>query len=157
MHSMGVATKVNFHHYRHVCWRIPNGPYGAAYQAVVMHDNCPGCLVCGRSTEWFLEFALLARQLIGLNLRDCLHWAPLGDNPQPLIVPSSNLHRLNRAVLGRLRAVYNDLPEAQRPPLAKSWAGDALLTQGQRFEDRLKIVERMIELWEEGQYIGWPS
>ena len=154
---MGTATKVSFHHYRQVCWRIPNGPYGTSYQAVVLRDDCPGCLVCARSSEWFLEFALLARHLIGLNLRDCLHWAPLGDNPQPLIVPSSNLHRLNRGVLARLRAAYSALPEGQRPHLGKSWAGDALLTQSQRFEDRMKIIERMVALWEQGQYIGWPS
>jgi len=154
---MGVSTKVTFHHYRRVSWRIPPGPYGMAYQAVVVHDGCPGCLVCGRSTEWFLEFALLARQLIGLNLRDCIHWAPLGDNPHPLIVPSSNLDRLNRDVLRRLRAAYYALPEAQRPPLGKAWPGDAVLSQSQRFDDRLKILERMIELWEAGQYIGWPS
>ncbi len=154
---MRTATKVTFHHYRHVSWRIPEGPYGAAYQAVVVHDDCPGCPVCGRSSEWFLEFALVARELIGLNLRDCLHWAPLGDNPQALIVPSSNLDRLNRKVLMRLRAAYYALPEAERPPLGKSCPGDALLTQNQRFEDRMKIVERMVELWEEGQYIGWPS
>ena len=49
------------------------------------------------------------------------------------------------------------LPEDRRPTLGKRCPGDALLTQGQRFEDRLKILERMIELWEQGQYIGWPS
>ncbi len=154
---MRLATKVTFHHYQQVSWRIPQGPFGTAYQAVVVHDDCPGCLVCARSTEWFLEFALLVRQLIGLNLRDCIHWAPLTDNPQPLIVPSSNLDRLNREVLRRLRAAYYALPEAERPPLGKAWPGDALLSQAQRFDDRLKILERMIELWEAGQYIGWPS
>jgi hypothetical protein len=154
---MGLATKVSFHHYRQVSWRIPKGPYGAAYQAVVVHDECPGCVVCRRSTEWFLEFALLARQLVGLNLRDCVHWAPLTDNPHPLIVPASNLERLNRDVLRRLRNAYYALPEDRRPALGKTWHGDAALAQSQRFEDRLKILERMIELWEQGQYIGWPS
>ncbi len=154
---MGIATKVSFHHYKNVAWRIPKGPYGTAYQAVVVHDDCPGCLVCGRSTEWFLEFALIARQLTGLNLRDCLHWAPLSDNPHPLIVPTSNLDRMNRAALQQLRSAYYAFPEDRRPTLGKSWPGDALLTQSQRFEDRLTLLERMIELWEQGQYIGWPS
>jgi hypothetical protein len=29
-------------------------------------------------------------------------------------------------------------------------------TQAQRFETSIAILARMIELWEDGQYIGWP-
>ena len=154
---MALATKTTFRHYKQVCWRIPEGPFARAYQAVVVHDGCRGCLVCSRSTEWFLEFALVARRLMGLNLRDFLHWSPLTDNPQALIPPASNLDRLNRDILQRLRAAYYALPEDQRPPLSKTWPGDAILRQNERFEDRLKILERMVELWRQGQFIGWPS
>jgi hypothetical protein len=31
------------------------------------------------------------------------------------------------------------------------------MSQATRFEKSLLILARMIELWEEGQYIGWPS
>jgi len=30
------------------------------------------------------------------------------------------------------------------------------LGQAQRFETSVAILGRMIELWEDGQYIGWP-
>jgi len=31
------------------------------------------------------------------------------------------------------------------------------VSQAQRFEISLAILGRMIDLWEDGQYIGWPS
>jgi hypothetical protein len=104
-----------------------------------------------------MEFARLTYRLSGINLRDCLHWGHLFDNPKPLIVPASNLRRCNLPALARLRDIYLGLSEASRPILEQTWPGDELLSQCERFEDRLTIVCRMVELWEEGQYIGWPS
>ena len=57
----------------------------------------------------------------------------------------------------RLRESYISLGEHSRPPLQKLWPRDEILSQSERFEDRLTIVSRMVELWEDGQYIGWPS
>lgn len=148
---------LRFHHYKHVFWTINGGPWGSGYHAVVVHDACQGCAVCQRSSAWFMEFARLARDLIGINLRDCLHWGHLADNPQPLIVPPSNLGQCNRETLTRLRDAYYRRPEADRPHLEPNGPHDDNLSQGQRFEDRLEILQRMIELWEDGQYIGWPS
>src|SRR5574337_619345 len=82
------SPKLRFHHYRGVQWILTGGPMAAAYVPVVVHDECRGCLVCTRTTEWFMEFARLARCLTGINLRDCLHWGHLFDNPKPLIVPT---------------------------------------------------------------------
>jgi hypothetical protein len=31
------------------------------------------------------------------------------------------------------------------------------MSQAMRFEESVAILARMIELWEDGQYIGWPS
>ncbi len=151
------SPKLRFHHYRGVHWILSGGPMAEAYSPVVVHDDCPGCLVCGRTTEWFMEFARLAYHLAGINLRDCLHWGHLFDNPKPLIVPTSNLLRCNQESLMRLRESYFSLGEPSRPPLQKLWPRDQILSQNERFEDRLTIVGRMVELWEDGQYIGWPS
>ena len=151
------SPKLRFHHYRGVQWILSGGPMAEAYSPVVVHDDCPGCLVCGRTTEWFMEFARLAYRLAGINLRDCLHWGHLFDNPKPLIVPTSNLRRCNQESLMRLRESYFSLGEHSRPPLQKLWSRDQILSQSERFEDRLTIVGRMVELWEDGQYIGWPS
>lgn len=128
-----------------------------AYIPVVVDDDCQGCVVCGRTTEWFMEFARLAFRLSRLNLRDCLHWGHLFDNPKPLIVPTSNLLRCNLGTLVKLREKYFSDLEASRPSLEKVWPRDQVLSQSERFEDRLTIVSRMVELWEDGQYIGWPS
>jgi hypothetical protein len=57
----------------------------------------------------------------------------------------------------RLREAYHALAEADRPVLAEISSHDRHLSQGDRFEDRLAILARMVELWEDGQYIGWPS
>jgi len=151
------SPKLRFHHYRGVHWILSGGPMAEAYSPVVVHDDCLGCLVCGRTTEWFMEFARLAYRLAGINLRDCLHWGHLFDNPKPLIVPTSNLLRCNQESLMRLRESYISLGEHSRPPLQKLWPRDEILSQSERFEDRLTIVSRMVELWEDGQYIGWPS
>lgn len=128
-----------------------------AYVPVVVHDDCQGCLVCARTTEWFMEFARLVCRLTGINLRDCLHWGHLFDNPKPLIVPTSNLLRCNKTALARLRESYFSLSELSRPHLQDHSPSDHALSQSERFEDRLTIVSRMVELWEDGQYIGWPS
>ncbi len=128
-----------------------------AYDPVVVHDDCHGCLVCTRTTEWFMEFARLVYRLTGINLRDCLHWGHLFDNPKPLIVPTSNLLRCNKKTLAGLRESYFSLSEASRPPIRDLWPSEHALSQSERFEDRLIIVSRMVELWEDGQYIGWPS
>ncbi|MDE2060458.1 MAG: hypothetical protein KGL31_06010 [candidate division NC10 bacterium] len=151
------SPKLRFHHYRGVQWILAGGPMAEAYVPVVVHDDCRGCLVCGRTTEWFMEFARLACRLTGINLRDCLHWGHLFDNPKPLIVPTSNLLRCNKNALARLRESYFSLSECSRPALWKLWPSDQVLSQSERFEDRLTIVSRMVELWEDGQYIGWPS
>lgn len=151
------SPKMRFHHYRSVQWILTGGPMAEAYAPVVVHDDCQGCLVCARTTEWFMEFARLACGLIGINLRDCLHWGHLFDNPKPLIVPASNLLRCNRNALATLRANYFRLSECARPLLRDHWSADRDLSQGERFEDRMAIVNRMVELWEDGQYIGWPS
>ena len=149
--------KVRFHHYHEVHWMLSGGPMAEAYIPVVVHDDCRGCLVCGRTTEWFMEFARLAYRLAGMNLRDCLHWGHLFDNPKPLIVPASNLRRCNQATLARLRERYCGLGQVSRPALKNLWPEDRVLSESERFEDRLTIVARMVELWEDGQYIGWPS
>lgn len=151
------SLKLRFHHYRGVQWVLTGGPMAEAYTPVVVHDDCQGCLVCARTTEWFMEFARLACRLAGINLRDCLHWGHLFDNPKPLIVPTSNLLRCNTNTLARLREHYFSLSEVSRPPLQDLQPSDQALSQSERFEDRLTIVSRMIELWEDGQYIGWPS
>jgi hypothetical protein len=31
------------------------------------------------------------------------------------------------------------------------------MPQARRFEESVAILARMIELWEDGEYIGWPS
>jgi len=127
------------------------------YSPVVVHDDCRGCPVCGRTSEWFMEFARLAHRLTGMNLRDCLHWGHLFDNPKPLIVATSNLLRCNLETVAKLRESYFSLNEISRPSLRRVWPSDRVLSQSERFEDRLTIVGRMVELWEDGQYIGWPS
>lgn len=157
MRGSSLRLQMRFHHYRAVGWVLADGPLSHGYTAVVTQDGCPGCLVCQRTTEWFMEFARLARLLIGINIRDCLHWGHLQDNPQPLIVPASNLEACNRATLARLREAYYALEEPERPLLAEVWSRDRNLSQRDRFEDRLAILARMVELWEDGQYIGWPS
>ncbi|WP_133174631.1 hypothetical protein [Candidatus Methylomirabilis limnetica] len=151
------SPKLRFHHYRGVQWIPAGGPMAEAYAPVVVHDDCQGCLVCTRTTEWFMEFARLACRLTGINLRDCLHWGHLFDNPKPLIVPTSNLLGCNKKTLAGLRESYFSLSEVSRPPLWDLWPSDQALSQSERFEDRLTIVSRMVELWEDGQYIGWPS
>lgn len=151
------SPKLRFHHYRAVQWILTGGPMAAAYVPVVEHDDCRGCLVCTRTTDWFMEFARLAHRLTGINLRDCLHWGHLFDNPKPLIVPASNLLRCNQSTVAELRDSYLSLSEHARPPLRDHWSSDQTLSQRERFEDRLIIVGRMVELWEDGQYIGWPS
>ena len=151
------SPNLRFHHYRGVQWILAGGPMAEAYVSVVVHDDCQGCLVCTRTTDWFMEFARLACRLTGINLRDCLHWGHLFDNPKPLIVPTSNLLRCNKKTLARLRESYFNLSEVSRPPLWDLWSWDQALSQSERFEDRLTIVSRMVELWEDGQYIGWPS
>jgi hypothetical protein len=128
-----------------------------AYVPVVVHDDCQGCLVCARTTEWFMEFARLVCRLTGINLRDCLHWGHLFDNPKPLIVPTSNLLRCNKTALETLSERYFSLSEPARPSIGDVCQSDYALSQRERFEDRLTIVSRMVELWEDGQYIGWPS
>jgi hypothetical protein len=155
--SETALPKLRFHHYRGVQWILTSGPMAEAYVPVVVHDDCQGCLVCARTTEWFMEFARLACRLTGINLRDCLHWGHLFDNPKPLIVPTSNLLRCNKAALARLRASYFGLSERSRSHLRDHWPWDHALSQSERFEDRLTIVSRMVELWEDGQYIGWPT
>ncbi len=155
--AASVSPKLRFHHYKGVHWILSGGPMAEAYFPVVVHDDCPGCLVCGRTSEWFMEFARLAYRLAGINLRDCLHWGHLFDNPTPLIVPTSNLLRCNQESLTRLRETYVSLSERSRPSLQKLWPRDRTLSESERFEDRLSIVSRMVELWEDGQYIGWPS
>ena len=151
------SPKLRFHHYKGVHWILSGGPMAEAYIPVVVHDYCQGCLVCGRTTEWFMEFAKLAYRLTRINLRDCLHWGHLFDNPKPLIVPTSNLVRCNQESLARLRETYFGLSETSRPFIQNLWPPDRALSQSERFEDRLTIVRRMVELWEDGQYIGWPS
>ncbi|MEK7338414.1 MAG: hypothetical protein AABZ75_03475 [candidate division NC10 bacterium] len=157
MRGSSLRLQMRFHHYRAVGWVLADGPLSHAYTAVVTRDDCPGCVVCQRTTDWFMDFARLARALIGINLRDCLHWGHLRDNPQPLIVSASNLQACNRATLVRLRGAYYALAGSDRPVLTEIWSRDRHLSQGDRFEDRLAILARMVELWEDGQYIGWPS
>jgi len=144
-------------HYKHVYWMTDDGPMATAYRAVVLHDGCSGCLVCGGTTDWFMAFARMARDLVGINLRDCLHWGPLHDSPRPLIAPASNLEVCNRGTLDKLRRAYYVLPEERRPRLETSSNGFRRLTQAERFEASVAIMVRMIDLWEDGQYIGWPS
>lgn len=143
-------------HYKHVYWMTGDGPMVTAYRAVVVHDGCEGCLVCEGTTDWFMELARVARRLLGINLRDCVHWGPLHDSPRPLIAPASNLDVCNHATLDRLRTAYYRLSEPARPRLEAVPAPLRRLTQAQRFETSLGVLARMIELWEDGQYIGWP-
>jgi hypothetical protein len=136
---------------------LDDGPWATAYRAVVVHDGCHGCPVCAGTTDWFMEFARMARDLLGINLRDCLHWGPLHDNPRPLIAPACNLHVCNRTTLERLRRAYYRLPEPARPRLETVPPALRRMSQTQRFEESVAILARMIALWEDGQYIGWPS
>ena len=76
---------------------------------------------------------------------------------RPLIAPASNLGICNQGTLERLRAAYYRLPERERPRIEAAPASLQSLTQAQRFEGSIAILGRMIELWEDGQYIGWPS
>ena len=103
-----------------------------------------------------MEFARVARKLLGINLRDCVHWGPLHDSPRPLIAPASNLDVCNQGTLERLRQAYYRLPESTRPRLEAVPDSFRRLGQAQRFETSVAILGRMIELWEDGQYIGWP-
>ena len=128
-----------------------------AYRAVVVHDGCEGCLVCDDgTTDWFMEFARAAKKLLNINLRDCVHWGPLHDSPRPLIAPASNLDVCNDVTLERLRRAYYELPEPARPRLEAVPGSSRGLTQTQRFEASVAILARMIELWHDGQYVGWP-
>ena len=105
-------------HYKHVYWTTGDGPMVTAYRAVVVHDGCDGCLVCDDgTTDWFMEFARVAKKLLDINLRDCVHWGPLHDSPRPLIAPASNLGVCNDITLERLRRAYYGLPEPARPRL----------------------------------------
>lgn len=152
------ANNARFRHCRSIRWVLPGGPLrGEAYLPVMVDDGCAGCLVCERTIGWFMEFARIARDLTGTNLRDCLHWGSLYDNPQPLILPVSNLQTVNHRTIVQLREAYYAVPEEDRPFLEEVWPHDKGLSQSGRFEDRLAIVERIVELWENGQYVGWPS
>ncbi len=144
-------------HYKHVYWQLNGGPLVTAYRAVVLHSGCNGCAVCEGTTDWFMEFARIAKKLLGINLRDCLHWGPLHDNPRPLIAPASNLDVCNRTTLERLRRAYYRLSEPERPRLERVPPALRRMPQAKRFEGSVTILARMIELWEDGQYIGWPS
>jgi len=158
VHPAGVVPPpLRLRHYKHVYWMTDAGPLTTAYRAVVVHDGCHGCAVCDGTTDWFMEFARVARALLRINLRDCLHWGPLHDNPRPLIAPASNLGVCNRGTLERLRTAYYRLPELERPRLETVPAAVRELPQAQRFEWSVAILSRMVELWEDGQYIGWPS
>ena len=99
----------------------------------------------------------MVRDLLGINLRDCLHWGPLHDNPRPLVAPASNLDVCNRGTLERLRNAYYRLPELERPRLEAGPPAFRRMSQAMRFEMSVATLSRMIELWEDGQYIGWPS
>ncbi|HSC70263.1 MAG TPA: hypothetical protein VLH58_02850, partial [Candidatus Methylomirabilis sp.] len=101
--------------------------------------------------------ARIAKTLLGINLRDCLHWGPLHDSPRPLIAPASNLDVCNQTTLERLRKAYYRLPEQERPRLESGPPALRRMTQAQRFETSMAILGRMIDLWEDGQYIGWPA
>jgi len=152
------VSNARFRHYRSVRWILPGGPLrGEAYVPVAVADECPGCLVCERTIGWFMEFARVIRDLVGANLRDCLHWQSLYDNPHPLIVPAANLQEFNRQTVARLCEAYYAIPEEARPFLEEVWPQDTGLSQNERFEDRLTIVKRLVELWEDGQFVGWPS
>ena len=144
-------------HYKHVYWMLNGGPWVNTYHAVVVQDGCHSCAVCSGTTDWFMEFARIARDLVGINLRDCLHWGSLHDNPRPLIAPASNLNVCNRGTLARLRKEYYRLPEEERPRLETVPPALRSMSQAMRFEESVAILARMIELWEDGQYIGWPS
>jgi len=148
---------LKLHHYKHVYWTTGGGPMATAYRAVVVHDGCRGCLVCAGTTDWFMEFARVAWRLAGINLRDCLHWGPLHDTPRPLIAPASNLDVCDRATVLRLREIYHRLPEPERPRLTAGPEPFQAMTQAERFDASLRILARMVQLWEDGQYIGWPS
>jgi hypothetical protein len=104
-----------------------------------------------------MEFARIVKKLVGINLRDCLHWGPLHDNPRPLIAPACNLAVCNQTTLDRLRRAYYRLPELERPRLERVPPVLRRMPQARRFEGSVAILARMIELWEGGQYIGWPS
>jgi hypothetical protein len=144
-------------HYKHVYWMTGDGPMVTAYRAVVVHDGCDGCLVCGGTTDWFMGFARVARRLLGINLRDCVHWGPLHDSPRPLIAPASNLDVCNHGTLERLRGAYYRLAERERPRIGAVPGSLPGLTQAERFERSVAILTRMVQLWEDGQYVGWPA
>lgn len=144
-------------HYRHVYWKTGDGPMVTAYRAVVVHDGCDGCLVCDGTTDWFMAFARVARRLLGINLRDCVHWGPLHDSPRPLIAPASNLDVCNHGTLERLRTTYFRLAERERPRIDAVPGSLPGVTQAERFESSVAILARMVQLWEDGQYIGWPA
>jgi len=148
---------LHLRHYKHVYWMLNGGPLVTAYRAVVVHDGCNGCAVCDGTTDWFMEFARIAKKLVGINLRDCLHWGSLHDNPRPLIAPACNLAVCNQTTLDRLRRAYYRLPELERPRLERVPPVLRRMPQAKRFEGSVAILARMIELWEGGQYIGWPS
>ena len=148
---------LRLNHYKHVYWTTGEGPMTTAYRAVVLHDGCRGGPVCDGTTDWFMEFARIVRKLLGINLRDCLHWGPLHDTPRPLIAPASNLDVCDRATLRRLREVYYRLPEPERPRLEAMPDSYQSLTQAERFDASLLVLARIVQLWEDGQYIGWPS
>ena len=102
-------------HYKHVYWMTGNGPMVTAYRAVVLHDGCSGCLVCGGATDWFMAFARVAKKLLGINLRDCVHWGPLHDSPRPLIAPASNLDVCDHGNRRILRAALSYAAEETTP------------------------------------------
>src|SRR5512144_247055 len=155
--AVAAPPPLRLRHYKHVYWMTGDGPMVTAYRAVVVHDGCRGCLVCAGTTDWFMEFARIAKALLGINLRDCLHWGPLHDSPRPLIAPASNLDVCNRTTLERLRKAYYQLSEQERPRLESGPPPFHRMAQAQRFELSIAILARMIDLWEEGQYIGWPA
>lgn len=134
-----------------------DGPMVTAYRAVVVHDGCDGCLVCDGTTDWFMAFARVARRLLGINLRDCVHWGPLHDSPRPLIAPASNLDVCNHGTLERLRNAYFRLAARERPRIGAVPGSLPGVTQAERFESSVAILARIVQLWEDGQYIGWPT
>jgi len=62
--------------------------------------------------------------------------------------------RIGRELVVQLQDAYYAIAEGTRPFLEDVWPDDQGLSQSERFEDRLAIVERMVELWEDGQYVG---
>jgi hypothetical protein len=104
-----------------------------------------------------MAFARVARRLLGINLRDCVHWGPLHDSPRPLIAPASNLDVCDHGTLERLRTAYFRLAERERPRIGAVPGSLPGVTQVERFESSVAILARMVQLWEDGQYIGWPA